>query len=596
MAKRKSGQFSKVCGNKIDGNHDYIVSLSSQAEVDGNTIHGYEWVHKRPGYEALIERGLIKGRKSCCNLCLNYSLKYYVGKCIAEEPTILPSENREIKVIPQIEKVLDSLRTVQEILRGKGWEDLPDILKSELSSFASFMGNLINKSVYDDGLIVGDLFKDLQALKELTIQDFISQRNSIVSAFLGGATGVSPSHENPGKLKALAHLHEQILYTRNLRLVTPFAFQRSLITYSVTGSKTIVTLNGQWESSGSYTSVSNIATTEREPSVCPTGDVINVFDNNQKVGKHSGRIREGSSVPQSVCTAVTHIVPKPDTFLQNDISLHPSRYLKKDTIGDILEKVSHSEKIATEYFRQYRGTYINEKITEVFNEQSANEFGHPYDYVDMAVSSGASKVVCHSCKWVSSDPNDNCPNCKENPNTHDLDYDPYYKTKSMNRNELPNIFIGEPCMVNPSSIAAVQEVVEHISDLAIKDSGERSWTIVASDGVPYVYAANLQDLTVKCDECGLIFKDIEEHTNCSGIAKQFFDSFILIPGPGHIEINMGRAALKLMWEPVLQHIASLLGFRSPNAKRIFKAGIDHHRTRQTLFVLAEALAKELITP
>ena len=156
----------------------------------------------------------------------------------------------------------------------------------------------------------------------------------------------------------------------------------------------------------------------------------------------------------------------------------------------------------------------------------------------MAVTIGAGKVVCHSCKWISSNPNDNYPNCKENPNTHDLNYDPYYKTKSMNRNE--------PCMVNPPSVAAVQEVVEHISDLAIKDNGERSWTIIASDGVPYVYAANLQDFTVKCDECGLIFKDIEEHINCSGATKQLFNGFILIPGPGHIEIDMGHAALKLM--------------------------------------------------
>ena len=59
-----------------------------------------------------------------------------------------------------------------------------------------------------------------------------------------------------------------------------------------------------------------------------------MFDDNQKVGKHSGQIREGSSVPQIVCTPVTQIVPKPDKFLQNDISLHPSCYLKKDTIGN----------------------------------------------------------------------------------------------------------------------------------------------------------------------------------------------------------------------------------------------------------------------
>ena len=276
------------------------------------------------------------------------------------------------------------------------------------------------------------------------------------------------------------------------------------------------------------------------------------------------------------------------------VCLHLSTYLYKDEIGDVLKRVAQSEEKHLEYFRKYRGKYIDEKIREVFKEQS-NELGYLRDYVDLAVTNGTGKVVCRFCEFISVNANENCPNCKRNPNAHDIDYDPYYRTESMNRIELPDIVIGEPCMVNPNSIAAVQEVIQHITDLAIKDN-DRNWTMIACDGVPYVYAANIQDHMVKCNECGDVYDDKENHSHCSGIAKPLFNDFILLPGPGHIEINMGSAALKLMWEPVLQHIASLLGFRLSNAKRVFKAGIDHHRTRQTLFALAEALSKELITP
>ena len=382
-------------------------------------------------------------------------------------------------------------------------------------------------------------------------------------------------------------------------MVTPFAFQRNLITYSTTGSKAIVSLTSQWESSGSYTTVSNVATKPRDKLICPIGDVINVFDNNQKVGKHSGRIREGSSVPQSVCTAVTHIVPHPVTRLQSDPSLHPSHYLSKSDIKDVLHRVGKSEQKHIDFFRKYRGQYIEEKLREVLAEQS-DTLGHYSDYVDLAVVNGAGKVVCSSCKSVSSNANVSCTNCKANPNDHELDHDPYYRTSSLNRNVLPDIVIGESCMENPCSINACKGVSKHITDLAIKDDecddDSRNWTVIVCDGVPYVYLSNVQDHTVKCETCGAIFSDSTEHSDCNGLSKPYYGDFILLPGPGHIEINMGRAALKLMWEPVLNHISSLLGFRSANAKRVFKAGIDHHRTRQTLLALSEALSKELITP
>ena len=125
------------------------------------------------------------------------------------------------------------------------WEDLPENLQSELSKFAAFMGKLIYGTIYDDGIAVGSVFQNLEVVKELNTQDFISARNSLTSAFFAGATGVNSNHEHPGKLKALAHLHEQLLYVRNLKLVTPFAFQRNLITYSTTGSKTILSLTSQ---------------------------------------------------------------------------------------------------------------------------------------------------------------------------------------------------------------------------------------------------------------------------------------------------------------------------------------------------------------
>ena len=74
------------------------------------------------------------------------------------------------------------------------------------------------------------------------------------------------------------------------------------------------------------------------------------------------------------------------------------------------------------------------------------------------------------------------------------------------------------------------------------------------------------------------------------------DDVLLLPGPGHIELNSARLLLKFLWQPLFSTLASLLGFRTPKAKEVMKAGIDHHRSRQILFITLEALTKELLFP
>ena len=62
-------------------------------------------------------------------------------------------------------------------------------------------------------------------------------------------------------------------------------------------------------------------------------------------------------------------------------------------------------------------------------------------------------------------------------------------------------------MVNPSSITSVQTVIKHINELATKKNTGRKWTIIVSDGVPYVYGAKLQDEMVRCSVCNEVFEN-----------------------------------------------------------------------------------------
>ena len=46
----------------------------------------------------------------------------------------------------------------------------------------------------------------------------------------------------------------------------------------------------------------------------------------------------------------------------------------------------------------------------------------------------------------------------------------------------------------------------------------------------------------------------------------------------------------------MKHIAICLGFRNPNALKIFKNGVDHHRKHQVPDSMLTALMKELLVP
>ena len=58
---------------------------------------------------------------------------------------------------------------------------------------------------------------------------WIQERNILLQSFVENCTGVKLEREiNSKKINALAHSIEQIYYTRNRNLITPFAFKQNI--------------------------------------------------------------------------------------------------------------------------------------------------------------------------------------------------------------------------------------------------------------------------------------------------------------------------------------------------------------------------------
>ena len=197
------------------------------------------------------------------------------------------------------------------------WRDLEDDIKFSLCELSKSLGELIKS---DLDMEKGEMALECRSFEKLANVDprkWYQERNEVMTSFLHGCTGVSIETTNEKKYNACLHAIEQILYTKNINLVTPFSFQRNILTYIISKSKMACNIVGGWENSGSYTKVNSLLDLPSEPlTIQGTSDITITFDNEQKVGRHSGSIREGSKQPMSIITTVAIIKSNPETRCQ----------------------------------------------------------------------------------------------------------------------------------------------------------------------------------------------------------------------------------------------------------------------------------------
>ena len=502
----------------------------------------------------------------------------------------------------ELDKIFCQLKNVRE--RGT-WQTFNTKQRSQLADISIVLGSLIESDLYEDSLEVTKETNNTNAdLKDIDKEEWIGKRNCVLVGFLTGCAKTSVQNQEEKKTNALIHAVEQVLKLRNLLTVSPFGFQRNIVQYVVSGSKLATNLMGSWEPGGSYTKVSQYIRGPIDPPTIPDGDIHIAVDNEQRVGKTSGRIREGSTIRLDICTTMSCIQSKESKGVQSKMELKPESWRTWDSSDDreaLIKKVEEEEDNAMRVFRQYRQHFIEEVIAEVDEELGSDM----QDHVDIAMAQaqrGHRNYVCSKCKFVNAD-SGICANCKHDPNQYPLDYDVYHRTPSCHPEDPPRVMVAEPCLVNPNTKTNVKTVMQHVQEHC--QLGEhREWVYLWCDAVPYLLGCKLTD-ALTCVSCGeeVTRSEMKSHSevhhngNDSEVEfQQLFGNIFLRPGPGHIELNMARSLLKLLWEPYMQHFAVLLGFRSPRAQLIIHNGVDHHRSRQILRTLLHALSKELIRP
>ena len=505
----------------------------------------------------------------------------------------------EPSVTEQLDTILNKLKNVP-----KSWTALTSDQQKKVTDIAYTVGSIIERDLYQDSL---EVTKQSQSITSCDInkQQWLTERNSALLGFLTGCTGVNIENIEEKKTNSLIHSVEQVLNTQNLTTVSPFSFQRNLVQFTITGSKLATNLLGSWEPAGAYTKVQSFINKSAEAPKIPDGDVHMAIDNEQRVGKSSGRIRAGSNIRLDICTTMSCLQPSENGNLQRKEHLKPEMWRKRESedLQTLLKELSVEEEKCLKTFRRYRQDFIQDVIMEVENELDADH----RDHIDISLvqkERGLDNYVCCKCRFITVDPGTVCQKCGHDPNRHPLDHDVYHRSSSKHPENPPRMMIADPCMVNQNTKDNVRTVMEHVQHhcSTTGKNKSREWTYLWCDAVPYLLGSKVVEETFRCTLCGEIVMKNDKASHSALHKKEqvefelWFGDLFFRPGPGHIELNMGRALLKMLWSPFLHHFAIVPGFRSPWAQQVIFNGVDHHRTRQILTTLLHALSKELVRP
>jgi len=126
--------------------------------------------------------------------------------------------------------------------------------------------------------------------------------------------------------------------------------------------------------------------------------------------------------------------------------------------------------------------------------------------------------------------------------------------------------------------------------------------MIECDGLPYNLMRQIITEVLRCVECQkcfyrrTAFEDHICHILHKADAKNEFSWMVPVCGLLHLEMNLGRAFLKLNWEVLLKRVGIELGFRSLKALQYLHKGADHHKLWHLFEIVYVALTLELLVP
>lgn len=458
-------------------------------------------------------------------------------------------------------------------------------------------------------------------------------------------------------LYSLCKTVESILNLSSGQYIMPLHFKESILIFSITGSRLALSIMSA--AHGSYMSVKRFLGClgeETSENNLP-GDLVYTFDNNQVLHRN-WNVNLEKKFQCHIVTMVVQFVIKEDGNVQWSEDTKPGMWILKH--NDETKKVrliDQEKSVKKIHYDQQLYPLLVQMITEVAGDQKektyneANKESDFRDEIDELVTKETHTQnfkQCYKCGELEIPKTKiKCPKCKENlkkamlesqgltefatwdekkcsskqHSTESKQYKVSFRETNQDvyRLELENTEppqqactinkskVMKPIFVNPCSYDACVIVLRNIGrkGRVKRYGGDREFLIVCCDGSPYVLCCRIILSMYICNECnesvtGAVesTSHIQQHSDNNEECEmsQEFDWVLLVPGPGHLEMNMVRSFVELCWDIFWKPLVQLLNFKSENALRSAKKVSDHHKGWQLCIVAREAIVKELLVP
>ncbi len=262
-----------------------------------------------------VMKSLQKMEDGKRHLCLQEIVRNASGK---DQEVIVKALG--ISAIKSIQKMEDGKRhlCLQELVRNAPGSDKEVIAKA--------LGISLSKKIAASCDRLSELYKDTDFLVQMDFGKYISSQNSVILAFLEGVTKQDCS--TGGHMKTpytLACVLEGIYSLCVPRLILPASFMVNLFMYTQTSSKIVSNVLGNILPGGSYSTLQRwLHHRNTVPVPCPSGIVMNAFDNEQII-RYKRKLNPEVISRSSVITSkmFVHLENSTDPDLQKSTSIKP---------------------------------------------------------------------------------------------------------------------------------------------------------------------------------------------------------------------------------------------------------------------------------
>ena len=504
----------------------------------------------------LVEEGKLSPRaKLLCNTCYEKACLRYGHN--ENDSNVVKKQKTEKYTVDEFVQLINN-KSVDEINMRK-------IMKAT--------GSYLHDELYNN---VDINYTEKHTLENMSYSHELSAYPNVLCDFLLALAA------STDKCAQILNSAEVLTYLVNSNFIGKLNFSMNLISYFMTGSRTLVEVRSRYSPSGSYTTLLKYLDkySQHRNEIPKDKDIVIFFDNNQVLTRN-WNVKYDSKALVSVVTTLISLCPPNSTQLQRNPSLSPMQWLHDVNMGEVAElyKVEQLDNS----FRIHRNQFIGELLHEILLEQKQDN-GNVTDDIDIEIE---------RTRLVKFDDNHNVLYEKS-------EIDPYGSIES-NCEGKTEVKVLDPLDQNPCSYESVSKVMSHI-----QTESDRQWNVIGCDGLPYLLCARLIENYHTCPKCSLTFKkkyEFENHIDVNHpnaainvYASRTYGNILLIPGLGHYEINYTKAIFKLLWTVILIELAKLLGFRSIKALVSCEAATNHHKSWQIIQIFFKATARELLVP